>query len=82
MQDLSQMAANGPWVTSQAAGNMISSNEQAMTGPGSEPVDPLPDRTRQGDPHVTMSDDVPVGAYAHPITEGFIPPPVIWKPMG
>lgn len=56
MRDLSSLAANGPWVTSQAGGNMTSSNEQAMTGKGTKPVDPLPDRDHQGDPHVTPID--------------------------
>lgn len=33
---------------------MSSSNEQAMTAPGSEPVDPLPSAEEQDDPNVTM----------------------------
>ena len=77
MQDLSDLAANGPWVTSQAGGNMMSSNEQAMTAPGSPPADPLPDREHQGDPTVTLTDNprtvmVDNGA-------GFTPSPVAWQ---
>ncbi len=79
MQDLSALARNGPWVTSQAGGNMISSNEQAMTGPGSEPVDPLPDRDRQGDPHVTYTGDVPVGTAPARRPAPFNPAAVTWK---
>lgn len=76
MQDLSHMAANGPWATSQAGGNMMSSNEQAMTAPGSPPADPLPDREHQGDPTVTP--------IANPrsvmVGDGsFTPTPVAWK---
>jgi hypothetical protein len=82
MQDLSEMARNGPWVTSQAAGNMTSSNDEAMTAPGSQPVDPLPDRADQGDPKVTSSDDVPVGTPAARVTAGYNPAAIIWKPIG
>jgi hypothetical protein len=55
MQDLSQLAQDSMWPTSQAAGNMTSSNDQAMTAPGSLPVTPLPDRQHQDDPNVSMS---------------------------
>ena len=82
MQDLSGQARFGPWVTSQAAGNMVSSNERAMTAPGSQPVDPLPDREHQGDPEVQTTDNVPVGTpqarEAHP----YIPGAVIWRGTG
>lgn len=53
MRDLSDLAVNSITATSQAAGNMTSSNATAMTAPGTEPVDPLPDRDHQGDPHLT-----------------------------
>lgn len=56
MESLSHLLPGGPISalvpTSQAGGNMQSSSEQAATAPGSEPVDPLPDRASQGDPHV------------------------------
>ena len=61
MQDLSNLAANSLTVTSQAGGNMMSSNAQAMTAPGSRPVDPLPDRDRQDDPNLDMGPPRPVG---------------------
>jgi hypothetical protein len=35
---------------------MTSSNARAMTAPGTQPVDPLPDRAHQGDPTVTPID--------------------------
>ncbi len=70
------MAKNGPWVTSQAGGNMSSSNEQAMTAPGTPPVDPLQDREHQGDPTVT-----PIDNPRTVMTTGtaFAPSPVAWK---
>ena len=59
MQDLSSVLPGDPITalvpTSQAGGNMMSSNKQAMTAPGSEPVDPLPDRSEQGNPKVDVS---------------------------
>jgi hypothetical protein len=75
MRDLSHLAADSMWVTSQSAGNMTSSNEQALTAPGSRPVDPLP--ADMGDPKV----DVP--AVKPPTTPehgaGYTPSPVTWK---
>jgi hypothetical protein len=60
MQDLSKMLTTDPVTalapTSQAGGNMMSSNRLAMTAPGSEPVDPLPPAQDQGDPKVTAID--------------------------
>lgn len=81
MQDLSHMARNGPWVTSQAGGNMISSNEQALTAPGSPAADPLPDRDHQGDPSVTASGTRPVGTPPARVTTGhYIPATATWMP--
>ena len=76
MQDLSRLAANGPWVTSQAGGNMMSSNEQAQTALGTPPADPLPDREHQGDPTVS-----PIANPRTVMTTGsaFSPSPVAWK---
>lgn len=79
VQDLSHLAANGPWATSQAGGNMVSSNEQAMTGPGSPPVDPLPDRDHQGDPHVSFTEDVALGTPPPRAAKPFAASPVAWK---
>jgi hypothetical protein len=55
VQDLSDLAADSMWPTSQSAGNMTSSNDQALTAPGSVPVTPLPDRVHQDNPNVTPS---------------------------
>lgn len=82
MIDLSHLALDGPWVTSQAAGNMASGNEQAQTAPGSVPVDPMPDRDHQGDPVVGTSGRRPVGTPPGRTGGVFIPPPIIWKAMG
>lgn len=79
MIDLSGEARFGPWVTSQAAGNMISSNEQAMTAPGSEPADPLPDRAHQGDPTVEMSAEIPVGTAPSRRPAEYRPAALTWR---
>ncbi len=50
--------------TSQAGGNMMSSNHLAMTSPGSPPVDPLPPAKDQGDPKITASSSADVGTPA------------------
>jgi hypothetical protein len=56
MENLSHLLGPDPvsalCPTSQAAGNMTSSNRDAMTAPGGRPVDPLPDRSEQGDPEI------------------------------
>ena len=77
MKDLSSLAADSMWVTSQAAGNMTSSTEKALTAPGSRPVDPLPDRADQGDPTGDLGEQKPptVGATG----SGYSPSPVSWK---
>lgn len=79
MQDLSSLAADGPWITSQAAGNMTSSNEGAMTGKGSEPVDPLPDRSEQGDPKVGFTDTLNVNYPPGRVKTGAPATSVAWK---
>jgi hypothetical protein len=81
MQDLSGEARFGPWATSQAGGNMVSSNEQAMTAPGSQPSDPLPDREHQGDPAVQASATLPVGTAPSRLPMAYQPVPVTWKAM-
>lgn len=55
MQDLSPLAADSMWPTSQEAGNMMSGRHAAMSAPGSDPVTPLPPAKDQGEPHVTPS---------------------------
>jgi hypothetical protein len=62
--DLSELADDSMWPSSMAGGNMQSSNKLAMTAPGSEPVDPVPDRSEQGDPHVALASPMP------PATDG------------
>lgn len=71
-QDLSGMplARSSLWPTSQAGGNMTSSSQDAMTAPGSEPVDPLPDRAEQGDPAVRLPPPVPPGTSGKPQASG------------
>jgi len=68
LQDLSGLAADSMWVTSQAAGNMMSGRPDAMSAPGSDPVDPLPPAEDQGNPHVKASNpaQVPPGTDGKP----------------
>jgi hypothetical protein len=54
--DLSQQARDSLWLTSQGAGNMLSSNKRAMTAPGSQPVTPMPSLEKQEDPDVGADD--------------------------
>lgn len=65
-KDLSALAEDSMWVTSQAGGNMISSNEGACTAPGSQPVDKLTDRAVQSDPHVELPPVTAPGANGRP----------------
>lgn len=80
--DLSSLAENSAWPTSQAAGNMTSSARNAMTAPGSPPVDPVPDRTEQSDPSVALGTPMPTGTSGKPQARGqssYTPGPVAWK---
>lgn len=82
-KDLSNLAENSMWPTSQSAGNMMSSSKNALTAPGSKPVNPLPPAKEQGDPHVSPSD----GPEIKPGHHGTTPPrsgapgsgPPAWK---
>jgi hypothetical protein len=55
VQDLSSLARDSMWPTSQEAGNMTSGRPAAMSAPGSTPVTPLPPAKDQGDPQVSAS---------------------------
>lgn len=55
MQDLSSLAKDSMWPTSQEAGNMMSGRPAAMSAPGSPPTTPLPPAKDQGDPSVQFS---------------------------
>jgi hypothetical protein len=82
MRDLSALAKDTMWLTSQAGGNMQSSNRLAMTAPGSQPVDPVPDRTQQGDPHVELGPARPPGQDGKPQpASSYTPNPARWGPV-
>ena len=66
MQDLSSLADNSITATSQAAGNMTSSNRQAMSAPGTQPVTPLPPARDQDSPDLTMTAEIPPGTSGKP----------------
>lgn len=70
MQDLSPLARESIWVTSQAGGNRQSSNELAQTAPGSSPVDPEVPSRSQSDPHVDIGAMLPVGTDGKPQASG------------
>jgi hypothetical protein len=73
------------WVTSQAGGNMVSSNEGAFSAPGSQPVDKLKDRDVQSDPHVELPAAAPPGTSGKPKARsqhGTPPGAPSWKPAG
>jgi hypothetical protein len=83
VRDLSELAADSMWLTSQSAGNMTSSSKQAMTAPGSTPVDPLPDRVHQSDPQVVPSGpQIEVGTSGKPQarTDSGPAPRAAWVP--
>ena len=84
MQDLSSLAKDSMWVSSQAGGNRQSSNELAMTAAGSPPVDPEVPADHLSDPHVSATSDLPVGTSGKPQASGqsgaYKPGPPRWKP--
>jgi hypothetical protein len=55
----SARATGGMWATAQGGGNMLSSNEEAMTAPGSKPVTPMPSLGEQQDPAVAAEHVAP-----------------------
>lgn len=75
MQDLSSLAKDSLWVTSQEGGNMMSGRPAAMSAPGSPPVTPLPPTKDQGTPKVTMS-----GPEISPGDTGKPEPKTTWNP--
>jgi len=82
MQDLSSLAKDGPWVTSQEGGNMYSDMKPAMTAPGSAPTTPVPKlASEKADPTVEDSDSVPVGSKPDRSGTGggYTPSSVSWK---
>ena len=81
MQDLSSLplAKTSLWVSSMSGGNTTSSNENAMSAPGSMPVDPMPNAKDAADPAVGPMQDIPLNYPPRPIHDGFTPSPVAWK---
>ena len=56
MQNLSGLAVNSMWITSQEGGNLTHDNSGAMTAPGSAPATPMPPAVQQADPVVRPAD--------------------------
>ena len=81
MQDLSglPLAKTSLWVSSMSGGNTTSSNENAMSAPGSVPVDPMPAAKETADPAVGPMEDVPLGSPPRRIDASYSPSPVTWK---
>jgi hypothetical protein len=83
VQDLSPLADDSIWPTSQAGGNMTSSNRLARTAPGSPPVDDLVDRAVQSDPTIKLGAQMETGTSGKPQASGqasYTPSPVRWVP--
>jgi hypothetical protein len=61
-QDLSNLALKSLAVTSQEGGNMRASNEDAMTAPGSQPVDVMESAGHyfSNDPTIEMTNDTQI----------------------
>jgi hypothetical protein len=83
MQDLSKLADDSMWPTSQAGGNMVSSSRLARTAPGSPPVDDLVDRAVQSDPTIKLGAQMATGTSGKPQASGrpaYTPTPCRWGP--
>lgn len=80
MQDLSSLATDSMWVTSQEGGLMVHDNSKAFSAPGSRPVTPVPAPENQPDPTVDLGSPKPptVGTAGG----GYSPSPVSWKKVG
>jgi hypothetical protein len=80
-RDLSRLADNAITATSQAAGNMMSSNATAMTAPGSQPVSPLPPAADQDTPNLTMTSQLEPGhsGKEDPRPGDWNPPAPAWR---
>lgn len=74
MIDLSKLAIDSMWPTSQAGGNMLAGNEKAMTAPGSAPVDNIQDHLTQTHEDPTVEDSnavrIPAGTSGKPQASG------------
>lgn len=84
MKDLSILAKDSVWCSSQGAGNMTSSNRLAQTAPGSPPVDPLQPAEKQGDPTIQLGAQMPVGTSGKTQASGqasYTPNLVRWGPV-
>jgi len=81
MRDLSNLAANSMWVTSQEGGNLVHDNSPAMTAPGSQPATPLPAVEKYADPKVDLGTQIPVGTAPdrHASGNSFSPTSDTWK---
>jgi hypothetical protein len=82
IRDISDLAIDSMWATSQAAGNRTSLPDVAMTAPGSTPVDGELKPAEMADPHVSNSGpEIPVGADGKPQpAQEHVPGPPRWKP--
>lgn len=85
MQDLSRLAIDSMWVTSQEGGNMVHDSSLAMTAPGSAPSTPVPKlKAEMADPTVELGAAQPVGTppSRHASDHSFSPAPMTWKEPG
>jgi hypothetical protein len=84
VQDLSKLAKNSIWPTSQAGGNRMSTNDEALTALGTEPVDPALQKSQQANPHVGVTATLPIGTSGKPQASGqagsWKPSAPVWGP--
>ena len=81
MRDLSSLARDSMWVTSQEGGNLVHDNSPAMTAPGTDPATPLPAAENQANPHVDIGAERPVGTppTRHASDHSYSPSTAAWK---
>lgn len=76
MEDLSRLSEGSLAVSSMSGGNTVSTNEAALTAPGSPPVDAMPNQSSQADPTLTLTAKH-VSVYEH--GTGYAPSAPAWK---
>jgi hypothetical protein len=83
VEDLSRLADDSMWCTSQGGGNVTTVRPAAMSAPGSAPVNPRLGEDERP-PHVAPSPEIPVSFTGKPEPAAGAPDPAApaWKPAG
>lgn len=81
MRDLSDLAKDAMWVTSQEGGGLVHDNTPAFSAPGTEPATPMPDKAEMANPTVTPAGErLPTGTPPRRI-EAYTPSAAKWGPV-